>query len=138
MSAILEAAAQAGSFSQLMNAFKAADLEQMFEGEGPYTILAPTDEAFAKLPQETVNDLMQDTYKLKQVLLYHVLFGDVRSDDLAEIHEAPTAEGSIVIVEQNNNRITVNDAEVTQMDILTDNGVIHAIDSVLIPTILEP
>ncbi|WP_088891066.1 fasciclin domain-containing protein [Leptolyngbya ohadii] len=138
MTAILEAAQQAGSFSQLMSALKAADLEEMLQGEGPFTILAPTDDAFAKLPEETVQDLMQDTYRLKQVLLYHVLFGDVRSDDLAEIHEAPTVEGSIVFVEQDANQIKVNDAQVTQMDILTDNGVIHAIDAVLIPTILEP
>lgn len=138
MTAILETAAKAGSFQQFMHALKTADLEQMLQGEGPFTLLAPTDEAFAKLPQETLNDLMQDTYKLKQVLLYHVLFGDVRSDDLREIHEAPTAEGSIVIVEQDAGRVLVNDAQVVQMDILTDNGVIHAIDSVMIPTILEP
>lgn len=138
MTAILETAAKAGSFQQFMNALKTADLEHMLQGEGPFTILAPTDEAFAKLPQESLNDLMQDTYRLKQVLLYHVLFGDVRSDDLAEIHEAPTAEGSIVIVEQDAGRVLINDAQVVQMDILTDNGVIHAIDSVLIPTILEP
>lgn len=138
MTAILETAQQAGSFNQFMSALKAADLEEMLKGKGPFTILAPTDDAFAKLPQDAVNELMQDTYRLKQVLLYHVLFGDVRSDDLAEIHEAPTVEGSIVIVEQNADQIKVNDAQVTQMDILTDNGVIHAIDAVLMPTILEP
>ncbi|HEY9696242.1 MAG TPA: fasciclin domain-containing protein [Trichocoleus sp.] len=138
MTDLIETAASAGSFNTLMAAVKSADLEEMLKSPGPFTILAPSEEAFSQLPQGLMDDLLQDQQKLKQVLLYHVLFGDVRSDDLAEIKEAPTVEGSVVIVEQHKNGVTVNDANVIKMDILTDNGVIHVIDAVLMPTILQP
>ena len=138
MTNLVETASSAGSFNTLISAVKSAALDEMLASPGPFTILAPSDEAFGKLPEGTMDDLLQNESKLKQVLLYHVLFGDVRSDDLAEIKEAPTAEGSVVIVEQKDHEITVNDVRVTKMDILTDNGVIHVIDSVLMPTILQP
>lgn len=137
MANLLETAATAGSFKTLLSAIETAGLADTLESPGPFTILAPSDEAFSQLPDGTFQALQEDISKLKQVLFYHVLFGDVRSDDLAEIHEAPTVEGSVVIVEQKDG-ITVNDAQVTQTDILADNGVIHVIDSVLMPTILSP
>ncbi|MFM7427392.1 MAG: fasciclin domain-containing protein [Elainella sp.] len=133
----METAAGAGSFQTLLEAIQTAELTETLKSEGPFTVLAPTDQAFARLPDGTMEELKQDLSKLKQVLFYHVLSGDVRSDDLAEIHEAPTLEGSVLIVEQEDG-VRVNDIPVVQTDILTDNGVIHVIDGVLMPTILIP
>lgn len=141
MANLLETAAQTGKFKTLLSVVEAAELNDLLQGEGPFTLLAPTDEAFAQISEQELSDLQQNQAKLKQVLLYHVLFGDVRSDDLAQIDEAPTVEGSIVVVEQNaglHGDIKINDAKVIEMDVLTDNGVIHAIDAVLMPTILIP
>lgn len=137
MADLLETAAKAGQFKILLQAIESAGLTDTLKAEGPFTVLAPPDQAFSQLPDGTLSDLQQNISKLKQVLFYHVLFGDVRAEDLAEIHEAPTVEGSIVVVEHTNG-IKINDAQVTQTDILTDNGVIHIIDTVLIPTILSP
>jgi uncharacterized surface protein with fasciclin (FAS1) repeats len=137
MADLLKTAAQAGQFNTLIGAIESAGLTDTLNAEGPFTILAPSDQAFSQLPSETWDSLKQNVPKLKQVLFYHVLFGDVRAEDLAQIHEAPTVEGSIVFVDQADG-IKVNDAQVTQMDILADNGVIHVIDSVLMPTILLP
>lgn len=137
MADLLETATKAGQFKTLLGAIEAAGLVETLKSPGPFTLLAPTDEAFARLPAGTLDDLKQHDSKLKQTLFYHVMSGDVRSDDLAEIHEAPTLEGSILFVDQTDG-IKVNDAQVTQMDILTDNGVIHIIDTVLMPTILSP
>jgi uncharacterized surface protein with fasciclin (FAS1) repeats len=135
MANLLETATNAGSFTTLLNAIQATDLGQTLENPGPLTVLAPTDEAFAKLPAGTLDDLMNEPHKLKRLLSYHVLFGDVRSDDLAQINEAPTVEGSIVAVDHSGGAIKVNDAKVVKTDILTDNGVIHVIDAVLMPTL---
>jgi uncharacterized surface protein with fasciclin (FAS1) repeats len=134
MADLLQTAADAGSFKTLIKAIETAELTEILTSPGPFTILAPTDDAFSKLPEGTVAGLLEDVPKLKQILLYHVLFGDVRSDDLAEIEEAPTVEGSSIIVDQSNG-IKVDEAHVTKFDILTDNGVIHVIDAVLMPTI---
>jgi uncharacterized surface protein with fasciclin (FAS1) repeats len=135
MADLVETANGAGSFNTLVTAVKTAGLVDTLKAEGPYTVLAPTDEAFDNLPAGTLDSLLQDIHKLRQVLLYHVISGDVRSDDLAQISEAPTLEGSIVVVEQSEG-VRINEARVTQTDILTDNGVIHAIDCVLMPTLL--
>jgi uncharacterized surface protein with fasciclin (FAS1) repeats len=137
MSNLLETAAQAGSFSKLLEAIASTEITDMLNSPGPFTILAPTDEAFAALPQDVLESLQENNFKLKQVLLYHVIYGDVRSDDLAQIQEAPTVEGSVVIIEQDDG-IKVNGIQVTQMDTLTENGVIHVLDGVLLPTILSP
>jgi len=135
MANLIETANEAGSFKSLVTAVERAGLADILKGEGPYTVLAPTDDAFNQLPEGTLDSLLQDPHKLKQVLLYHVISGDVRSDDLAEIDEAPTMEGSVIAVEQTDG-VRVNEAKVLQTDILTDNGVIHAIDAVLMPAIL--
>jgi uncharacterized surface protein with fasciclin (FAS1) repeats len=98
-------------------------------------VFAPTDEAFAKLPEGTLDSLLQDIPKFKRILTYHVAFGDVRAEDLIEIEEAETVEGSIVAIDSSDG-IKVNDAKVTKSDILADNGVIHIIDTVLIPSLV--
>jgi uncharacterized surface protein with fasciclin (FAS1) repeats len=136
MANLVETITQAGSFSTLMKAVEAAGVRETLEAPGPFAILAPTDDAFAQLPPGELDALLKDTHKLKQVLMYHVLFGDVRSDDLAEIDEAPTVEGSVVIVNRENGKIQVNDANVLKTDMLADNGVVHTIDRVLIPTMI--
>lgn len=135
MANLVETAQQAGSFNTLMKAVEAAGLSEILATDERYTLLAPTDDAFDQLPKDSLEALLQDLPQLKRVLLYHVLFGDVRSDDLAQIDEAPTMEGSIVAIDHSQG-VQVNDASVTQMDILADNGVIHAIDSVLVPALL--
>jgi len=129
---LLQTAETAG-FKTLLSLVTATDLTDTLNSPGPYTVLAPTDEAFAKLPPGTLEGLQKDIPTLKRIVAYHVFFGDVRSDDLAEIDEAPTVEGSVVGIERADGGIKINDAKVTQTDILTDNGVIHVIDTVLMP-----
>lgn len=135
MASLLETAKNVGSFTKLLEAVEKSGLKPTLEMPGPYTLLAPTDEAFAKMPEDLRHNLLDNPAKLKRVVAYHILSGDVRSDDLAEIDEAPTVEGSILAVDHKNG-VHVNDALVTQTDILTDNGVIHVIDAVLMPALL--
>jgi len=132
MADLLETAKNAGSFNTLIKAVEAAELVDTLKAPGPMTVFAPTDEAFAKLPEGTLDALLQDIPKLKKIVAYHVVFGDVRSDDLVQINEAETVEGSVIAVE-NANGIKLNEANVVKMDILADNGVIHVIDAVLMP-----
>ncbi len=136
MANLVETAASAGTFKTLLAAVEAAGLNEILNGEGPLTVLAPTDDAFAKLPKADLDELLRDIPKLKRVIMYHVLFGDARAEDLAQIDEAPTTEGSVVAVNHTASGIKVNDATVVKMDILTDNGVIHVIDTVLMPAML--
>lgn len=133
MADILETAVNAGNFSTLVKAVEATELVEILKSPGPYTVFAPTDEAFAGLPEGTLDSLLQDIPKLKRIVAYHVAFGDVRAEDLMQIEEAETVEGSIVAIESSDNKIKVNDANVVKSDVLTDNGVIHVIDAVLIP-----
>ncbi|MBE9010086.1 fasciclin domain-containing protein [Pseudanabaenaceae cyanobacterium LEGE 13415] len=133
---LLQAASEAGSFKTLLSAIDKAGISAELENtEGTFTLLAPTDEAFSKLPEQELNALLEDLPKLRRVLSYHVLDGDVRFEDLTEIFEAPTLEGSVIAVDHEGG-IKVNDVPVTKADILADNGVIHAIDGVLMPAIL--
>ncbi|MEA5598106.1 fasciclin domain-containing protein [Rivularia sp. UHCC 0363] len=136
MANLVETAINAGKFETLIKALQAAELTDILTTSDTYTVFAPTDEAFAKLPEGTIESLLQDIPKLKQILTYHVAFGDVRSDDLAQIDEVPTFEGSVLAVESQSGRVKLNDANVVQKDILADNGVIHAINSVLMPAII--
>ncbi|MBO3459172.1 fasciclin domain-containing protein [Aetokthonos hydrillicola Thurmond2011] len=139
MSDLVETAVEAGNFQTLVKAVAAANLVETLKSSAPgsYTVFAPTDEAFAKLPEGTLDSLLQnDIPKLKRILLYHVVFGDVRSDDLVQIDEAQTVEGSVLAIESPNGKLMVNDANILKTDILTDNGVIHEIDKVLIPGII--
>ena len=134
MANLLEAAQQAG-FKTLLQAIEATELTEILKSPGPYTVFAPTDEAFANLPEGTLESLLQDIPKLKRIVAYHVASGDVRAEDLMEIQEAETVEGSVLAIDSSNG-IKVNDANVVQSDVLTDNGVIHIIDAVLIPALV--
>ncbi|MBW4582989.1 MAG: fasciclin domain-containing protein [Tildeniella nuda ZEHNDER 1965/U140] len=136
MANLIETAASAGNFKTLLAAIDATGVKSFLESEGSLTVFAPTDEAFAKLPEGTLDELLHDLPKLKRIVMYHILSGDARSDDLAQIDEAPTEEGSILAIEHSNGSIKVNDATVVKMDILTDNGVIHVINGVLMPAII--
>lgn len=137
MTNLLQTAAEAGSFKTLLSAIEKAGIASELDNlDGSFTLLAPTDEAFAKLPEGTLDDLLQDLPKLRRVLSYHVLSGDVRFEDLTEIDEAPTLEGSVIAVDHQKDGITVNDVPIAQADILAENGVIHAIEGVLMPAIL--
>jgi uncharacterized surface protein with fasciclin (FAS1) repeats len=131
MANLFETAEQEG-FKTLLQAIEAAGVAEILKSPGPFTVFAPTDEAFAKLPEGTLESLIQDTRKLKRIVTYHLTSGDVREEDLMEIQEAETIEGSILAIDSSNG-IKVNDANVIQSDVLTDNGVIHVIDTVLIP-----
>ncbi|MBR8837191.1 MAG: fasciclin domain-containing protein [Stigonema ocellatum SAG 48.90 = DSM 106950] len=133
MADLVETAVKAGNFQTLVKAVEATDLGEILKSPGPFTVFAPTDDAFAQLPVGTLDSLLQDIPKLKRIVAYHVVFGDVRSDDLVQINEAETVEGSVLGIESADGKIKVNDANVLKTDILTDNGVIHIIDKVLIP-----
>ncbi|MBD2091649.1 fasciclin domain-containing protein [Microcoleus sp. FACHB-1515] len=135
MANLVETASQAGSFTTLLAAAEAAGLVDFLNGPGPFTILAPTDDAFAALPEGTVDALLQDVPKLKRILMYHVLPGEVLAENLAELEEAETEEGSVVAIEHGDS-LKVNEATVTKTDILADNGVIHIIDGVIMPAML--
>jgi uncharacterized surface protein with fasciclin (FAS1) repeats len=133
---IVDTAASAGSFNTLVAAIEAAGLEETLKGPGPFTVFAPTDEAFAKLPAGTVETLLkpENKDKLVQILTYHVLPGKVMSDDVAgKTTEAKTVEGSTLEVDAREGGVMVDEARVVQADIAADNGVIHVIDAVILP-----
>jgi uncharacterized surface protein with fasciclin (FAS1) repeats len=130
---IVETAVSAGSFTTLVAAVKAADLADTLADDGPYTVFAPTDEAFAKLPEGTVEALLANPDKLRAILLYHVIPGKVSAADVISLSSATTAQGSDVNIRVADGSVMVNDALVTATDIETSNGVIHVIDSVILP-----
>ncbi|GAB4185351.1 MAG: fasciclin domain-containing protein [Coleofasciculaceae cyanobacterium] len=134
MADIVDTAVKAGSFSTLVAAIKAAKLVDTLKGAGPFTVFAPTDEAFAKLPDGTVDALLKDIPKLKKILTYHVVSGKVMAADVVKLNSAKTVEGSDVKIDASNGGVKVNDATVSTPDVGADNGVIHIIDTVLIPT----
>jgi uncharacterized surface protein with fasciclin (FAS1) repeats len=137
MANLVEIASNMGSFKTLMTVVEAAGLLEVFKNSNPHTVFAPTDEAFSQIPTNTLAELMEDVPKLKKIVAYHVVFGDVRTDDLRQLEEAPTVEGSVVALETSQGEIHVNDATILQPDILADNGVIHVIDKVLMPAMVE-
>ncbi len=132
---IVETAASAGSFKTLVAAIKAADLVDTLKGPGPFTVFAPTDEAFAKLPAGTVDSLLmpENKGKLQQILTYHVVSGRVGSEQVAQLTSAKTVEGKDLAISQNAGTVMVNGAKVVKADIASSNGVIHVIDTVLLP-----
>lgn len=136
MADIVETAVNAGNFATLLQAARSAEIIPTLKGPGSLTLFAPTDDAFAQLPPNTLDALMQDIPKLQKILMYHVAFGDVRHEDLEEIDEATTLEGSVVAIEAEDGVIKVNDAHVLATDIIADNGVIHVIDRVLMPAMV--
>ncbi|MEH1864975.1 MAG: fasciclin domain-containing protein [Nostoc sp.] len=132
MANIIDTATNNGSFNTLVAAIQAAGLVDTLNGSGPFTVFAPTDEAFNKLPAGTVDALLQDIPKLKKILTYHVVSGKVLAADVAKLKTAKTVEGSDVKIDASNG-VKINDATVAAADVAADNGVIHVIDTVLIP-----
>jgi uncharacterized surface protein with fasciclin (FAS1) repeats len=132
MADIIDTAVGAGSFGTLVTAIKAAGLVETLKGAGPFTVFAPTDEAFAKLPAGTVDSLLKDLPKLKKILTYHVVSGKVMAADVVKLKSAKTVEGSEVKIDASNG-VKVNDSTVVTPDVAADNGVIHVIDTVLMP-----
>jgi len=130
MSNILKNADNAGTFTTLIAAVKAAGLTETLDGKGPYTVFAPNDAAFAKLPKGTVESLLADVPKLKQLLTYHVVSGDVRTADVRKLKDMKTVEGQNLHIHANGG-VKVNESNVIGSDIVSDNGVIHVIDTVL-------
>jgi uncharacterized surface protein with fasciclin (FAS1) repeats len=129
---IVEAARSAGSFTTLLTALDAAGLSDALRGDGPLTVFAPTDAAFAKLPDGTVEALLKDIPKLKSILLYHVVSGKVTASDVVKLREAGTLQGSNVRIDATSG-VMINSARVVKADVPATNGVIHVVDTVLIP-----
>jgi uncharacterized surface protein with fasciclin (FAS1) repeats len=132
---IVQVAAGAGTFKTLVAAVKAAGLADTLSGKGPFTVFAPTDAAFAKLPAGTVDSLLkpENLPKLKAILLYHVVAGSVKSSALTDGESVKTVGGGSLKIGVAGGKVTVNDATVTKADIPASNGVIHVIDTVLLP-----
>ncbi len=130
---LIDVAVEAGSFETLAAALEAADLIEALKGEGPFTVFAPTDEAFAALPEGTVEELLMPENKetLAAILTYHVVEGKVLSTDL-EAGEVETLQGSPITVDLSDG-VTINQATVTTADVAASNGVIHVIDAVILP-----
>jgi uncharacterized surface protein with fasciclin (FAS1) repeats len=128
---IIDTAVSAGNFTTLVTAIEAAGLVDALKGKGPYTVFAPTDEAFAKVPKADLDALLKDKEKLAAVLTYHVVPGKVMAKNV-KAGDAPTVNGKSLKITTNNG-VMVNDAMVTATDIEATNGVIHVIDSVLLP-----
>jgi len=129
---IVDTAVSNGSFNTLVAAIQAAGLVDTLKGPGPFTVFAPTDEAFNKLPAGTVDALLKDIPKLTKILTYHVVSGKVLAADVVKLKTATTVQGSDVKIDASNG-VKINDATVATPDVAADNGVIHVIDTVLIP-----
>lgn len=132
---IVETAVAAGKFKTLVAAVKAAGLVDALSGKGPLTVFAPTDEAFAKLPKGTVESLLlpENKEKLKAILTYHVAAGDMTADKVVKATEIKTLQGQSIGVKVTDGKVTVDKANVVATDIKCTNGVIHVIDSVILP-----
>lgn len=132
---IVDTAVSAGTFQTLAAALGAADLVTTLKGKGPFTVFAPTDEAFAKLPAGTVESLLkpENREKLRAILTYHVVPGSVSAAQVVKLTSATTANGQNVTIKSGKNGVMVGDAKVVKADIMASNGVIHVIDTVLLP-----
>ncbi len=132
---IVDIAVSAGSFTTLVAALEAAGLVETLQGAGPFTVFAPTDEAFAKLPEGTVEELLKPENKdqLVQILTYHVVAGNVMAADAAKLNSADTVAMLPVTIKTEMDKVMINNATVAQADIVASNGVIHVIDTVLLP-----
>ena len=153
MKTIIETATANPDFSTLVTALKKAELVDTLSGKGPFTVFAPTNAAFGKIPKKTLDEVLADKTKLTSILKYHVLAGTVMAKDIAKLTEATTLEGSKVtlgsedeldvsevatpkvaaVAMTTSSESTINDATITTMDIACSNGVIHVIDTVLMP-----
>ena len=132
---IVDTAVQAGNFGTLAAALEAAGLIETLKGDGPFTVFAPTDEAFAKLPEGTVQELLKPENKdqLTAILTYHVVSGAVMAEQVVGLSEAKTVNGQSVDISVNGSMVKVDEAMVVATDIMASNGVIHVIDSVILP-----
>jgi len=132
---IVETAVNHGSFKTLVAAVTAAELVETLSGKGPFTVFAPLDDAFAKLPAGTVDSLVkpESKAKLQSILTYHVVAGKVLSTDLTDGMKAKTVNGAEITIHLKDGKVFINDAEVVVADVQTDNGVIHAINKVIMP-----
>lgn len=130
---IVDTAIAAGSFTTLAKALTEAGLVDTLKGKGPFTVFAPTDEAFAKLPKGTLEALLKDKKKLTAVLTYHVVSGSVKAADAAKLTSAKTVNGQEIQIKADKGAVTINGAKVVTADIAASNGVIHVIDTVLLP-----
>ncbi len=129
---IVDTAVDAGKFTTLATALKAAGLVDTLKGPGPFTVFAPTDEAFAKIPKADLDALLADKAKLTKVLTYHVVPGKVLAADVKS-GKVATVEGTKLMVKAKKSGVTIDKSNVTSTDIMADNGVIHVIDTVLMP-----
>jgi len=132
---IVETAAAAGSFTTLSKALEAAGLVATLKGAGPFTVFAPTDDAFAKLPAGTLETLLkpENQAKLRRILTYHVVPGRVMAADVVKLNSAKAVSGDTITIAAHSNGLTVDNAHVVKPDIAATNGVIHVIDSVILP-----
>jgi uncharacterized surface protein with fasciclin (FAS1) repeats len=132
---IVDTAVSAGEFKTLATALQAAGLVDTLKGEGPFTVFAPTDAAFAKLPKGTVESLLkpENKEKLKSILTYHVVPGTAKASDVMALDEAKTVNGQAVQFEAKEGKVMVENAQVVKADIVASNGVIHVIDTVILP-----
>lgn len=132
---IVGTATAAGSFGTLTAALAAAGLVETLKGDGPFTVFAPTDDAFAKLPEGTVENLLkpENKEKLIQVLTYHVVPGKVEAKEVVKLHSAKTLQGTEVKIEVRDGTVYINDSKVAKADVQCSNGIIHVVDRVLLP-----
>ena len=132
---IVDTAVAAGSFQTLAKALQAADLVGTLKGAGPFTVFAPTDEAFSKLPAGTIENLLrpENKDKLRAILTYHVVAGKVMAADVVKLTSAKTVNGQAVKITHAGGVVKVNNAQVVKTDIAASNGVIHVIDTVILP-----
>jgi uncharacterized surface protein with fasciclin (FAS1) repeats len=132
---IVDTAVAAGSFKTLAKALAAADLVTTLKGAGPFTVFAPTDEAFAKLPAGTVEDLLkpENKAKLQRILTYHVVAGKVMASDVVKLQSAKAVSGDTVRIATRDGGVTIDNAHVVTTDVAASNGVIHVIDTVMLP-----
>ena len=133
MDNLMETAIKAGNFNTLVTAVKAANLLETLSGAGPFTIFAPTDDAFAKLPSGTLEELLKDIPKLTSILTYHIVQGKVTSKDVIKLTSAKTLQGEVITIDTQNG-VKINNASVIIKDIEASNGVIHVIDTVILPS----
>lgn len=132
---IVDTAVAAGSFKTLVAAVTAAGLVETLKGKGPFTVFAPSDEAFAKLPAGTVESLLkpESLRKLRDILTYHVVAGQVTASEVVKLKTARTVNGGELKIHVADGKVTVDNAKVVQTDIIANNGVIHVIDTVVMP-----
>lgn len=130
---IVTIAVESGKFNTLAKALTETGLVEALKGKGPFTVFAPTDEAFAKLPKGTMESLLKDKEALKKILLYHVVSGNVTSTEVMKLKKAETLEGQDVKIQITDGAVMINNSKVTIADVMASNGVIHIIDTVLIP-----